>query len=86
MSTGEVQECARKPWQDASGAGRGPRPGGGGGAPGKSFVLSDSTRVRADDQLLVVTTAACRDQVERRLRAVSRRSKLAGWYGERGLG
>ncbi|MEV0196113.1 potassium/proton antiporter [Nonomuraea sp. NPDC050691] len=52
---------------------------------GKSFVPSATTRVRTDDQLLVVTTAACRDQVERRLRAVSRRGKLAGWYGERGL-
>ncbi|WP_219459928.1 potassium/proton antiporter [Nonomuraea rhizosphaerae] len=52
---------------------------------GKSFVPAGSTRLRADDQLLVVATAAVRDQVERRLRAVSRRGKLAGWYGERGL-
>ncbi|GAA3601086.1 potassium/proton antiporter [Nonomuraea rosea] len=52
---------------------------------GKSFVPSGTTRVRVDDQLLLVTTAACRDQVERRLRAVSRSGKLAGWYGERGL-
>ncbi|NJP89578.1 potassium/proton antiporter [Nonomuraea sp. FMUSA5-5] len=52
---------------------------------GKSFVPASTTRVRVDDQLLVVTTAACRDQAERRLRAVSRSGKLAGWYGERGL-
>ncbi|NUR88340.1 MAG: potassium/proton antiporter [Nonomuraea sp.] len=52
---------------------------------GTSFVPSTTTRIRADDQLLVVTTAACRDEVERRLRAVSRRGKLAGWHGERGL-
>ncbi|NUT40645.1 MAG: potassium/proton antiporter [Thermoactinospora sp.] len=52
---------------------------------GRSFVPAGSTRIRADDQLLLVTTAACRDQVERRLRAVSRSGKLAGWYGERGL-
>ncbi|MEV0380542.1 potassium/proton antiporter [Nonomuraea sp. NPDC050643] len=52
---------------------------------GKSFVPSATTRVRVDDQLLVVATAACRDQVERRMRAVSRSGKLAGWYGERGL-
>ncbi|MEV0150387.1 MULTISPECIES: potassium/proton antiporter [unclassified Nonomuraea] len=52
---------------------------------GRSFVPSGTTQVHADDQLLVVTTASCRDQVERRLRAVSRRGKLAGWYGERGL-
>lgn len=51
---------------------------------GKTSVPSDTTRIRADDQLLVVTTAECRDQVERRLRAVSRRGKLAGWYGEQG--
>ncbi|GAA0940913.1 potassium/proton antiporter [Nonomuraea longicatena] len=51
---------------------------------GRSFVPTTTTRVRAEDQLLVVTTAACREQVERRLRAVSRRGKLAGWYGERG--
>ncbi|MEU7863890.1 potassium/proton antiporter [Nonomuraea sp. NPDC049141] len=51
---------------------------------GKSFVPAGTTRVRADDQLLVVATAACRDEVERRMRAVSRRGKLAGWYGERG--
>jgi cell volume regulation protein A len=52
---------------------------------GKSFVPTSTTRVRSADQLLIVTTAACRDQVERRLRAVSRSGKLAGWYGEQGL-
>ncbi|SDI88440.1 potassium/proton antiporter [Nonomuraea jiangxiensis] len=52
---------------------------------GKSFVPDTTTRIRVHDQLLLVTTAACRDEVERRLRAVSRRGKLAGWYGERGL-
>ncbi|MFI6712778.1 potassium/proton antiporter [Nonomuraea sp. NPDC050478] len=52
---------------------------------GRSFVPGETTRIRADDQLLLVTTAATRDQVEHRLRAVSRRGKLAGWYGERGL-
>ncbi|GAA3112701.1 potassium/proton antiporter [Nonomuraea salmonea] len=52
---------------------------------GRSFVPTGSTRLRTDDQLLIVATAACRDQVERRLRAVNRRGKLAGWYGERGL-
>ncbi|MEV0584028.1 potassium/proton antiporter [Nonomuraea sp. NPDC050310] len=52
---------------------------------GRSFVPTDSTRVRVDDQVLVVTAASCREQVERRLRAVSRRGKLAGWHGERGM-
>ncbi|MFC0862714.1 potassium/proton antiporter [Sphaerimonospora cavernae] len=51
---------------------------------GRSFVPAASTRLRAEDQLLIVTTAAQRTTVERRLRAVSRRGKLAGWYGERG--
>jgi NhaP-type Na+/H+ and K+/H+ antiporters with a unique C-terminal domain len=51
---------------------------------GRSFVPEPSTRIRAGDQLLVVTTAACREVVERRLRAVSRRGKLAGWHGEQG--
>ncbi|WP_406311898.1 potassium/proton antiporter [Streptosporangium sp. NBC_01639] len=51
---------------------------------GRTFVPTDSTRIRIDDQLLVVTTAACRDPVERRIRAISRRGKLAGWFGERG--
>ncbi|MCG5220406.1 potassium/proton antiporter [Streptosporangium sp. KLBMP 9127] len=51
---------------------------------GQSFVPADSTRLRVDDQLLVVTTAACRDAVEKRLRAVSRRGKLASWFGEQG--
>ncbi len=52
---------------------------------GHSFVPERTTRIRAGDQLLVVTTAACRETAERRLRAVSRRGKLAGWYGEQGV-
>lgn len=51
---------------------------------GRSFVPAGTTRLMAEDQLLVVTTAAQRETVERRLRAVSRRGKLAGWYGEGG--
>jgi cell volume regulation protein A len=35
--------------------------------------------------LLIVTPAAVRQQTERRLRAVSRAGKLAGWFGEYGL-
>jgi potassium/hydrogen antiporter len=52
---------------------------------GRTFVPTDSTRIKVEDQLLVVTTAACRDTVERRMRAISRKGKLAGWYGERGV-
>lgn len=51
---------------------------------GRTFVPASSTRVRVEDQVLVVTTATSREQVERRMRAVSRRGKLAGWYGEQG--
>ncbi|MGJ6968943.1 potassium/proton antiporter [Streptosporangium sp. G11] len=51
---------------------------------GRTFVPTDSTRIRVDDQLLVVTTASCRDTVERRMRAISRKGKLAGWFGELG--
>jgi NhaP-type Na+/H+ and K+/H+ antiporter len=51
---------------------------------GKSFVPEPSTRLQAGDKLLVVTTSDTRTMTERRLRAVSRRGKLAGWYGERG--
>ncbi|MFF0579199.1 potassium/proton antiporter [Streptosporangium saharense] len=51
---------------------------------GRTFVPSDSTRIRIDDQLLIVTTATCRDTVERRMKAISRRGKLAGWFGELG--
>lgn len=51
---------------------------------GESFVPGPTTRLRAGDTLLVVTTSAARPAAERRLRAVSRRGKLAGWYGELG--
>lgn len=52
---------------------------------GESFVPTPTTRLLAEDQLLIVAKANQRKAVERRLRAVSRRGKLAGWYGERGL-
>ena len=42
------------------------------------------TRLRPGDRLLVVATADVRLVTERRLRAVSRRGPLAGWYGEHG--
>ena len=51
---------------------------------GTSFVPEGSTRLQAGDKLLVVTTIDARSEAERRLRAISRRGKLAGWYGERG--
>ena len=42
------------------------------------------TRLRTGDSLLIVATAAVRDAAERRLRAVSRRGRLARWFGEDG--
>jgi NhaP-type Na+/H+ and K+/H+ antiporter len=51
---------------------------------GSSFVPEPTTALRAGDTLLVVCTAEVRDAAERRLRAVSRRGKLAGWFGETG--
>jgi cell volume regulation protein A len=51
---------------------------------GEGFVPVPRTRLRAGDSLLIVTTAAVRDTAERRLRAVSRRGRLARWLGEDG--
>ena len=51
---------------------------------GQSLVPDGTTRLRAGDRLLVVTTTAARSAAERRLRAVSRRGVLAGWFGEDG--
>lgn len=51
---------------------------------GKSFVPLPSTVLRRGDELLVVATDPVRDAAERRLRAVGRGGKLAGWLGTRG--
>ncbi|MFC5907616.1 potassium/proton antiporter [Streptacidiphilus monticola] len=50
---------------------------------GASFVPGPTTVLRAADDLLVVTTDEVRDRAERRLRAVDRGGKLAGWLGQR---
>ncbi|MGH3243415.1 MAG: potassium/proton antiporter [Spirillospora sp.] len=52
---------------------------------GSSFVPEPTTPLQAGDTLLVVTTDAVRDATERRLRAVSRKGRLAGWFGEKGV-
>ena len=52
---------------------------------GRGFVPSPTTRLEVGDRLLIVTAARVREQTERRLRAVSRAGKLAGWFGEHGL-
>ncbi|GGY93868.1 potassium/proton antiporter [Streptomyces poonensis] len=48
---------------------------------GTSFVPLPTTVLRRGDELLVVTTDPVRDAAERRLRAVGRGGKLAGWLG-----
>ncbi|GGV26362.1 K+/H+ antiporter [Actinomadura cremea] len=51
---------------------------------GSSFVPEPTTPLQSGDTLLVVTTENVRKAAEHRLRAVSRRGKLAGWFGETG--
>jgi potassium/hydrogen antiporter len=51
---------------------------------GHGIVPGQTTVLRTGDRLLIVVPAAVREQTERRLRAVSRAGKLAGWFGEHG--
>jgi cell volume regulation protein A len=51
---------------------------------GRGLVPGPATVLRTGDRLLIVVPAAARGQTERRLRAVSRAGKLAGWLGEHG--
>jgi cell volume regulation protein A len=51
----------------------------------RGFVPQPTTALQAGDRLLIVASAAVREQTERRLRAVGRAGKLAGWFGEHGL-
>jgi cell volume regulation protein A len=51
---------------------------------GRSFVPDDTTRLMRGDQALLVSARRSREQAERRLRAVSRAGRLAGWRGEAG--
>jgi potassium/hydrogen antiporter len=51
---------------------------------GRGFVPAPSTVIRHGDDLMVVATADVRITTEQRLRAVSRRGRLAGWFGEHG--
>jgi cell volume regulation protein A len=51
---------------------------------GVGFVPQWGTRLKVGDSLLIVATAQVRDEAERRLRAVSRRGRLARWF--RGYG
>ncbi|HEX2212845.1 MAG TPA: potassium/proton antiporter [Mycobacterium sp.] len=51
---------------------------------GRTFVPQPDTRIAIGDELLIVTTTKTRAMAERRLRAVSRRGKLAHWFDEFG--
>ncbi|OBB23169.1 K+/H+ antiporter [Mycolicibacterium elephantis] len=51
---------------------------------GNTFVPQPDTRLAIGDELLIVTTSKTRGATERRLRAVSRRGKLAHWFDEYG--
>jgi potassium/hydrogen antiporter len=51
---------------------------------GHTFVPIPDTRIEAGDELLIVTTSKTRAAAESRLRAVSRRGKLAHWFEEYG--
>ncbi|SCG37600.1 potassium/proton antiporter [Micromonospora halophytica] len=51
---------------------------------GTGFVPGPDTRLKIGDSLLIVAVAGVRDEAERRLRAVSRRGRLARWFGEYG--
>jgi cell volume regulation protein A len=50
----------------------------------RAFVPERRTVLRAGDVFLVVAPSSLREQTVRRLRAVSRAGRLAGWFGERG--
>ncbi|GAA4515931.1 potassium/proton antiporter [Nonomuraea ferruginea] len=49
-----------------------------------ALVPLPESRLYEGDQLLIVATSRTRDEVERRLRAVGRRGRLARWHGESG--
>lgn len=51
---------------------------------GHTFVPTPDTRIEIGDELLIVTTSKTRAAAESRLRAVSRRGKLAYWFDEYG--
>jgi potassium/hydrogen antiporter len=51
---------------------------------GHPFVPQPDTRIQTEDELLIITTTGTREAAERRLRAVSRRGKLAYWFDEYG--
>jgi potassium/hydrogen antiporter len=51
---------------------------------GESLVPDPTTTLRHGDELIIVTPRTLRDETQKRLRAVSRQGRLAGWFGEEG--
>jgi cell volume regulation protein A len=51
---------------------------------GTALVPDRHTVLREGDELLLITTPDSREAAERRLRAVGRAGRLAGWHGETG--
>jgi cell volume regulation protein A len=51
---------------------------------GAGFVPELEARLKTGDSLLIIATEDVRDATERRLRAVSRRGRLARWFAEHG--
>ena len=51
---------------------------------GTGFVPDRDTRLRTGDNLLIVATVESRETAERRLRAISRRGRLARWFHDDG--
>jgi potassium/hydrogen antiporter len=49
-----------------------------------SFVPTPTTRLQHGDEILIVAPRRLRDATERRIRAVSRGGRLAGWFGDHG--
>jgi cell volume regulation protein A len=50
---------------------------------GTAIAPDANTRIRAGDQVLIVTTEAAREATERRIRDVVQRGRLARWFEQR---
>ena len=49
----------------------------------ESFSPAGGQRIRAGDELLIVTPAGIRDQIESRIHGVDKRGRLASWLPHR---
>ena len=51
---------------------------------GAAEVPNEHTRIRAEDQLVIVATLEVQARAEERIRALSTGGRLARWYGSMG--